>query len=1435
MSNLFSALAAELPAEPLVLTAARAIAEAVDRGPVSRRELNAILCDRFGGTDAEGRWSVPEAHAALELAQCLWLQASSALSVLTPVEDAEPLFAALADRLPTQSVRSDEQMTLQQFATPPQLAWAAACACAPRFGELALEPSAGTGMLALWLSKAGARLILNEISALRRDCLSALFVGATVSAHDGELIHELLDPARTPDIVLMNPPYSYGVERGADGKTAARHVRAAWQRLARGGRLVAILPDWFDLTASMRGIAGPIALRLNATLVRAFVRQGTGITTRLVVLDKLDDDMAPVLAENPDFAELVRLIDGLPARCVPQAPRVPPKREGQVVRLVPSTCRPLSAPTRTTVPSAVVSPLAYATLETPAPIAEQVGHYLPYRPSRVAVEHASDHPTPLVESVAMGSIAAPIPQAVPQLSTRVISDGLLSSAQAETLIYAASAHDRYLPGRFLPEDKGCNLAAHAEGHVYRQGYFLGDGTGAGKGRQVASVILDRWVRGERRHIWVSKNEALLEDARRDWSALGGLPIDIQPLSAWKLGVPVTMDAGILFVTYPTLRSGRADATRLEQILGWAGDDFEGVIIFDEAHAMANAAGGEGSRGRSKGSEQGISGVRLQNLLPRARVLYASATGASDINNLAYATRLGLWGPETAFTNREAFVAEIRDGGIAAMELVARDLKSLGLYTARALSFAGVEYEILEHRLTPEQIVVYDAYADAWAIIHANLREALEATRIVDADSGGTLNSGAKAAALSVFEGTKQRFFAQLLLSMKLPSLLPAMAQALEDGHAVVVQLVSTAEAMLDRRLADLTDEEREALEIDLSPREYVIDYLAKSFPVRLMSVFTDENGNPRSEPMVDATGAPVFCQTALAARDRMIEQLCALPPIATALDAILERFGTDMVAEVTGRSRRLIVGSDGRQKLQTRSPRANLAETQAFMDGAKRILVFSDAGGTGRSYHADLSARNQARRVHFLLEPGWRADAAIQGLGRTNRTNQASAPLFRPVTTDVRGERRFISTIARRLDSLGALTRGQRQIGGQNLFDPADNLESIYAKEALQRWFGLLFTGKLEAVSLTRFENLTGLRIESPDGGMVDDLPTIQRWLNRILALPIALQNAIFDEFMALVEARIDAAREAGTLDLGLETIRVDDFEVVADTLLRTDPVSGATTHLLEINIKHAVRPLALERLEAQFGIGGDRAQPMRNARSGRVALLVPARSIMDDEGARLRRFELIRPLSRSFLRADQLEESSWEPCARAAFDAVWCAECGEAATSPKTERLYLATGLLLPVWDKLSSDFVRVSRISAKDGRSLLGREVPMQAVAALCDKLGLDRTVKLDPRDVVQSVVATGQALSIGGRDDLTLKRALVNGRQRLELTGWCAARLDWYKAQGCFTEIIRYQTRLFVPLDRAADIVQRLSCLCALPNGRKISIHGHIEANHARIATR
>ena len=96
-------------------------------------------------------------------------------------------------------------------------------------------------------------------------------------------------------------------------------------------------------------------------------------------------------------------------------------------------------------------------------------------------------------------------------------------------------------------------------------------------------------------------------------------------------------------------------------------------------------------------------------------------------------------------------------------------------------------------------------------------------------------------------------------------------------------------------------------------------------------------------------------------------------------------------------------------------------------------------------------------------------------MGRSNRTNQKQPPVFRPVATDVKGEKRFLSTIARRLDTLGAITRGQRQTGGQGLFRADDNLESAYAKASLRQFYQLLYAGKIDGCSLSEFQDATGL------------------------------------------------------------------------------------------------------------------------------------------------------------------------------------------------------------------------------------------------------------------------------------------------------------------------------------------------------------------------
>ena len=273
--------------------------------------------------------------------------------------------------------------------------------------------------------------------------------------------------------------------------------------------------------------------------------------------------------------------------------------------------------------------------------------------------------------------------------------------------------------------------------------------------------------------------------------------------------------------------------------------------------------------------------------------------------------------------------------------------------------------------------------------------------------------------------------------MKTPSLIASVERDLKDGHAAVIQIVSTGEALMERRLREIPTEEWGDVQVDITPREYVLDYLAHSFPTRTYEPFTDSEGNLSSRP-VYRDGQPVQCREAVARRDRLIEHLASLQPVHGALDQVVQRFGTDMVAEVTGRARRIIRkrGADGRDRRRR--------EPCRFCHFRRNPGVH----GRPQAHSCVLRCRRHglvlSRRIvceepegcepHYLLEAGWKADAAIQGLGRTNRTNQAQPPLFRPITTNVKAEKRFLSTIARRLNTLGAITKGQRQTGGQGLF-----------------------------------------------------------------------------------------------------------------------------------------------------------------------------------------------------------------------------------------------------------------------------------------------------------------------------------------------------------------------------------------------------------------
>jgi hypothetical protein len=1071
--------------------AATLLAQLLGQGrALDSRALRSAMETAFGASDAEGAWVWKDAYEALEAAQVLFLRkfggamrsrAGSGTAMLT-------MLSRLAERLATQTRRSEESERFQQFSTPITIGLVAAEAARLTAADLVLEPSAGTGLLAIFAELAKASLALNEIAETRAGLLGRLFrEAAPVTSHNAEQIHDRLDPAIRPSVVLMNPPFSASPQvEGRFAEAAIRHIGSALARLADGGRLVAITghnvgpdqPAWRDSFVRFQDKGRVV---FTATISgKAYARHGTSMETRLTVIDRIPAEDPRSFPPSPGMAATASdLLDWVIRLVPPRAPVIAASPlPASMFPLRVTTARPKSpAPqldlVKRPAPAPDVVELAYETREwTPGAAACLTANlYEGYTLQTIDIAGATPHPTKLVQSAAMAAVAPPRPSYRPHLPPRILSGGILSDAQCESVVYAGEAHTGHLAGCYTVNETYDTVSAapaDEENAVrFRRGWFLGDGTGAGKGRQVAAIILDNWLKGRRRALWISKSDKLIEDAERDWTAIGGYRSDLVPLSRFRQGAAIALEEGILFTTYATLRTqARGEkASRVQQIVEWLGRDFDGVVIFDEAHAMANAAGDKGERGEKKPSQQGQAGLRLQHALHDARIVYVSATGATTIQNLAYAARLGLWGTgDFPFATRADFVAAMEGGGIAGMEVLARDLKALGLYAARSLSFEGIEYDMVEHKLTAEQIRIYDAYADAFQIIHKNLNEALKAANITGS-SGDTYNRNAKSAARSAFESNKQRFFNHLLTAMKCPTLIAALERDLEAGHAAVLQIVSTNEALLERRLAEIPAAEWGDLSIDITPREYVLDYLSHSFPTQLFELYSDDEGNLQSRPAYDADGNPVISREAVERRDRMIEHLASLPPVQGALDQILHRFGTDLVAEVTGRSRR-IVKRDDRLCVESRPASANFAETSAFMDDDKRILVFSDAGGTGRSYHADLGCKNQRQRIHYLLEPGWRADAAIQGLGRSNRTNQKQPPVFRPVATDVKGEKRFLSTIARRLDTLGAITRGQRQTGGQGLFRADDNLESAYAKAALRQFYQLLHAGKIEGCSL---------------------------------------------------------------------------------------------------------------------------------------------------------------------------------------------------------------------------------------------------------------------------------------------------------------------------------------------------------------------------------
>lgn len=766
-----------------------------------------------------------------------------------------------------------------------------------------------------------------------------------------------------------------------------------------------------------------------------------------------------------------------------------------------------------------------------------------------------------------------------------------------------------------------------------KGFILGDQTGIGKGRVVASMI--RYAKlNNIIPVFVTKNPELYADMLRDLNDIGErnlkpfytnndlgskkIYLDRESNTFLKSGKKAEQesimdsvvadglgDYDAIFTTYNQLQPSGNGITRRQRFIKDIARD--SLFILDESHLGS----GDSQPNAKKGTIPAAAAIRDALLESPFGAVYSSATYAKRPNSmpLYFKTDMGLAAPDL-----EQLTMAIESGGVPMQQSVAAMLAESGQYIRRERSFNGVNFDRSTLEVGKSEFNKASEVMGGIARLSRTIQDIVKEIAEGDADDSGVLITGLagvhdKGMETTNFASIMHNLVEQVLLGAKIDAVANRTIEKLKNNEEKpIIALSSTMGSFLSEYVKE--NNIKPGDKIDLKANQIFLNYLKKIRTIRSKKPGSDES-TYTFIPDKDLPPEIVFKYNKLY---KQIESLDLGNIPSSPIDYLIKkvRDAGYSIEEITGRDKTIEYDDDFKSgTFQTKVRDSNKAITDKFNSGELDALILNSSGSTGISLHSSSDFQDTRKRHMIIAQADKDINVFMQMLGRIFRTGQVNMPSYEILSSNIPAESRFAAILSKKMASLNANTTAKRDSDVTSKDIP--DFFNEYGDEVVANIM-------LENQNLHR-EMGSPLKFLSKQGKFDPQNAVAKVTGKAPLLYPIEKQERLFDtisqeykEYISMMEESGQSVLEAKTVPLDAKTLT--SAQIMPPIEEAGDSPFGRETIIEEVEVNKTIKPYSkneiLNKLKNVY------KEIDSNTEITKESIMVNAESFADDHRAKI-------------------------------------------------------------------------------------------------------------------------------------------------------------------------------------------------------------------------